>query len=111
MLPPALGHLHGQLSVCGLHRVTCIAEAHGALHDRAAAADSTSTRLEFERCMPCKTVQMSAALSRPSRLPSSLRKLCVPGSDGHSGLATSARVRAYDGRYIQIYIICACMHV
>ena len=101
MLPQALGHSHGQLSVCGLHRVTCTAEAHGALHDRAAAANSTSSRLEFESCMPCKTLQMSAALSRPSRLPSSPGKLCVPGSDGYSGLETSARVRAYDGGFIQ----------
>ena len=90
-------------SVCAVHRVTCTAEAHGALHDRAAAANSTSSRLEFESCMPCKTLQMPAALSRRSRLPSSPRELCVPSSDGYSRLETSASVRGYDKRCAQCW--------
>ncbi len=84
MLPQTLDLVHGQLNVCCLYRVTYIAEAHGALHDRAAAADSTCARLEFEECVPCQMVQRPAALSRPICLPSSPRKLCVPGTDGQS---------------------------
>ncbi|KAL0026543.1 hypothetical protein WJX77_006019 [Trebouxia sp. C0004] len=57
-----LVHRWPAAKTCQACTVTCIAEAHaiaeahGTLYGRAAAADSTSSRLEFERCMPRKKV-------------------------------------------------------
>ncbi len=92
MMPQTLNLVHSQLNACCLYRVTYIAEAHGSLHDRAAAADGTCARLEFEQFVSCQMVQRPAALSRSVCLPSSPRKLCVPGTDGQSRLETCARV-------------------
>jgi len=92
MMPQTLNLVYSQLNACCLYRVSYIAEAHGALHDRAAAADSTCARLEFEEFVSCQMVPRPAALSRSVCPPSSSRKLCTPGTDGQSRLETCARV-------------------